>query len=220
MVAEGFPIFPRPERVCEGAPKPLQAAASDGYAPSPMEVLRTLAGRLFGVLRAAGPVTILITVLGVVGALLVLLTEFSTIAEVDVLTTGTCREIADPAVKEACRTTGLEQHGGAFLLLGGLALVMTLGVSRRGSRPAAVALLTIGAVVLTFALARDVPKTQKEGLVGQSYNDAKAGPGSGLYFELTGGALLILAGALGLVRPPPARPQPHEDEEAAPATRR
>ena len=81
-----------------------------------MEVLRTLAGRLSGALRAAGPrhhpghrrsASS--------GALLVLATEFLTIAEVDVLTTGTCREIADPAVKEACRTTGFEQHGGAFL---------------------------------------------------------------------------------------------------------
>ncbi len=172
-----------------------------------MEVLRTLAGRLSGALRAAGPVTILITVLGVVGALLVLVTEFSTIAEVDVLTTGTCREIADPAVKEACRTTGLEQHGGAFLLLGALALLMTVGrrpprqPAGRG-RPAS----TIGAVVLAFALARDVPKTQKEGLVGQSYNDAKAGAGAGLYTEIAGGALLVLTGVLGLVRPARARP--------------
>jgi len=210
MVAEGFSFFPLPKRVCEGAPKPLHPRGSDGYAPSPMEALRTLVGRMLGAIRAAGPVTILITVLGVLGAVLVLASEFLTIAEVDVLTTGTCREIADPAVKEACRTTGFEQHGGAFLLLGALALVMTLGLSRRGSRPAAVALLTIGAVVLAFALARDVPKTQKEGLVGQSYNDAKAGPETGLYTEIAGGALLVLTGVIGLVRPQ-APPPPRED---------
>ena len=166
-----------------------------------MEVLRTLAGRLLGAIRAAGPVTILITVLGVLGAVLVLASEFLTIAEVDVLTTGTCREIADPAVKEACRTTGFEQHGGAFLLLGAAGAGHDPRPRRRGSRPAAVALLTIGAVVLAFALARDVPKTQKEGLVGQSYNDAKAGPGTGLYTEIAGGALLVLTGDLRLVRP-------------------
>ena len=210
MVAEDFSFFPLPKRVCEAAPKPLHPRGSGGYAPSPMEALRTLAGRMLGAIRAAGPVTILITVLGVLGAVLVLASEFLTIAEVDVLTTGTCREIADPAVKEACRTTGFEQHGGAFLLLGALALVMTLGLSRRGSRPAAVALLIIGAVVLAFALARDVPKTQKEGLVGQSYNDAKAGPETGLYTEIAGGALLVLTGVLGLVRPQ-APPPPRED---------
>lgn len=180
-----------------------------------MEVLRTSAGRLLGTLRAAGPVTILVFLLGTAGAVLLLVTEFSTIAEVDVLTTGTCREIADPAVKEACRTTGIEQHGGAFLLLGALALLMTFGVSRRGSRPAAVALLIIGAVVLAFSLARDVPKTQKEGLVGQSYNDAKAGPGSGLYTEIAGGALLILTGGIALVRRPPAEsPEPRRSSRA------
>jgi len=179
-----------------------------------MEVLRTLAGRLLGTLRAAGPVTILVFLLGTAGAVLLLVTEFSTIAEVDVLTTGTCREIADPAVKEACRTTGIEQHGGAFLLLGALALLMIFGVSRRGSRPAAVALLIIGAVVLAFSLARDVPKTQKEGLVGQSYNDAKAGPGSGLYTEIAGGALLILTGGIGLLRSPRSAPADQANGEA------
>ena len=220
MVAEGFSIFPLPKRVCEAAPKPLHPRGSDGYAPSPMEVLRTLAGRVSGALRAAGPFTVLITALGLLGSLLVLLTEFATIAEVDVLTTGTCREIADPAVKEACRTTGFEQHGGAFLLLGGLALLMTIGLGRRGSRPAAVALLTIGAVVLGFALARDVPKTKKEGLVGQSYNDAKAGPEAGLYMEVAGGALLVLTGVLGLARPQPpptrARTRAREGQDRDP----
>lgn len=83
-----------------------------------MEVLRISAGRLFGALRTAGAVTILITLLGVVGAVLVLVTEFSTIVSVDVLTSGTCQEIADPAARDACQTSGIEQHGGAFILLG------------------------------------------------------------------------------------------------------
>jgi hypothetical protein len=169
-----------------------------------MEALRTMAARLAGAVRAAGPVAILVTVLGVVGALLVLVTEFSTIAEVDVLTTGTCSELADPASREACKTTGFEQHGGAFILLGALALLMAIGAGRRASRPAAVALLAIGAVVLGFALARDVPKTEKVGLIGQNYNNAEAGPGTGLYLEITGSVLLLAAGTLTLVRGKPA----------------
>jgi hypothetical protein len=83
-----------------------------------MEVLRTLAGRVLGAIRAAGPATILITLFGVTGAVLVVASEFLTIAEVDVLTTGTCREIADPTAKEACHTSGFEQHGGAFCCSG------------------------------------------------------------------------------------------------------
>jgi hypothetical protein len=175
-----------------------------------MEVLRTLAGRAFGAIRAAGPATILITVLGVLGAVLVVVSEFLTIAEVDVLTTGTCREIADPTAKEACHTSGFEQHGGAFLLLGALAILMTVGLARRASRPAAAALITIGAVVLAFALARDVPKTNEDGLLGQNYADGRATVGGGLYTEIAGGALLVLTGVFGLVRPQPP-PRPRED---------
>jgi len=164
-----------------------------------------LAGRLFGALRAAGPVTILITVLGVVGAVLVLITELSTIVSVDVLTSGTCQEIADPAARDACQTSGLEQHGGAFFLLGGLALLMTAGAGRGASRPAAAALVAIGAVVLAFAFARDLPKIDDTGLVGIQYEEAEAGPGSGLYFEFAGGAILVLAGGLRLARGRPPR---------------
>ena len=174
-----------------------------------MEVLRTLAGRLFGALRTAGAVTILITVLGVAGAVLVLVTEFSTIVSVDVLTSGTCQEIADPAARDACQTSGIEQHGGAFILLGLLALLMTAGAGRGASRPAAAALVAIGAVVLAFTFARDLPKTDDTGLVGIQYEEAKAGPGSGLYLEFAGGAMLVLAGGLRLAR---ARPRPAAED--------
>jgi threonine/homoserine/homoserine lactone efflux protein len=56
---------------------------------------------------------------------------------------------------------------------------MTIGLARRASRPAAAALVTIGAVVLAFALARDVPKTNEDGLLGQNYADGRATAGSG-----------------------------------------
>ena len=162
-----------------------------------MAALRTLTGRLSGALRTAGPVTILITVLGVAGAPLVLITEFSTIDSVDVLTSGTCQEIADPAARDACQTSGIEQHGGAFILLGLLALLMTVGAGRGPSRPAAAALVAIGIVVLAFALARDLPKTDDTGLVGIQYEEAKAGPGSGLYFEFAGGPCWCWPAACG-----------------------
>ena len=95
---------------------------------------------------------------------------------------------------------------------------MTAGLSRRGSRPAAVALLTIGAVVLAFALARDVPKTQKEGLVGQSYNDARAGAEVGLYTEIAGGALRA-AGVLDLAWTACSRRRRRSQLEAASRSR-
>ncbi len=169
-----------------------------------MEALRTAASRVAAVFRSAGPLALAITVLGTIGAALILLTEFSTIFSVDVLTSGTCQEIADPAARDACQTSGFEQHGGAFLLLGVLALVMTLGAGRGRSKPAATALVAVGAVVLAFALGRDLPKSNDTGLVGIQYEQAKAGPRSGLYLEIVGGLLCVGAGVLRLAsRQPP-----------------
>ncbi len=65
-------------------------------------------------------------------------------------------------------------------------------------------------MVLAFALARDVPKTKEDGLVGQNYADGRATAGGGLYTEIAGGALLVLTGVIGLVRPQPP-PRPRED---------
>ena len=54
------------------------------------------------------------------------------------------------------------------------------------SRPAAIALVAIGAVVLAFSLIRDVPKANETGLVGLQYEEAEAKAGSGLYLEIAG----------------------------------
>jgi hypothetical protein len=164
-----------------------------------MEASGTAAARVTGALRKAGPLSVVLTAVGVIGALLVLITEFTTIYSVDVLTSGTCEEIADPAARDACQTSGFEQHGGAFILLGILALVMAVGAGRGRSRPAATALAAIGVVVLAFALARDLPKSNDTGLVGIQYEQAKAGPRAGLYLEVVGGILCLAAGVTRLV---------------------
>ena len=164
-----------------------------------MAVVRTLAGRLLGALRAAGPVTIAITVLGVVGALLVLLTEFSTIAEIEI--GGAPCDSAVVATQDECRITGFEQHGGALILLGVLSLAMSYGAGRGRSKPAAVALAAIGITVLGFALTSDRQKTKETGLVERNYAQAGAKAGAGFYAELTGGTLLLLAGGVRLVAP-------------------
>ena len=139
-------------------------------------------------------------ILGVVGAVLIVVAELSTIVRVDVLTTGTCEEIADPKVRDACDAGGFEQHGGAFILLGVAALAMAWGAARRASRPAATALVAIGVVVLAFSLIRDVPKANDTGLVGLQYEEAEAKPGRGLYMEIVGAGLLMLGGLVRLRR--------------------
>lgn len=162
-----------------------------------MEALRNAATRLWAAVRATGALPLAITAIGAIGAIVVFVSEFTTIFAVDVLTSGTCEEIADPAARNACHTSGFEQHGGAFLLLGVLALVMALGAGRGRSRPAAVALLAIGLIVLGLAFFRDLPKSNDTGLIGIQYEQAKAGPRSGLYIEIAGGALCVIGGALG-----------------------
>lgn len=143
----------------------------------------------------------MVLILGVVGAVLIVVAELSTIVRVDVLTTGTCEEIADPKVRDACDAGGFEQHGGAFILLGVAALAMAWGAARGASRPAATALVAIGVVVLAFSLIRDVPKANDTGLVGLQYEEAEAKPGTGLYLEIVGAGLVLLAGVVRLKRP-------------------
>jgi hypothetical protein len=160
-------------------------------------------------------VSVVLTIVGVLGALAVLVTEFTTIYAVDVLTSGTCEEIADPAARDACQTSGFEQHGGAFILLGLLALVMAVGAGRGRSRPAATALAAIGLVVLAFALGRDLPRSNDTGLVGIQYEQAKAGPRTGLYLEVAGGILCLAAGATRLVIPGDREPGRDDASTAA-----
>ena len=173
----------------------------EASAPTPV-------ARLTGAVRSAGGVSLVVLALGVIGAVLIIVAELSSIVRVDVLTTGTCEEIADPKVRDACDSNGFEQHGGAFILLGVAALAMAWGAGRGGSRPAAVALLATGIVVLVFALVRDVPDVNETGLVGLQYEEAEAKAGPGLYLEIVGAGFLMLAGLARMKRPgvSPSRP--------------
>ena len=166
----------------------------EASAPTPV-------ARLTAAVRSAGGVSLLVLALGVVGAVLVVVAELSSIVRVDVLTTGTCEEIADPDVRDACDSSGFEQHGGAFILLGVAALAMAWGAGRGASRPAAIALVAIGVVVFAFSLIRDVPEANETGLVGLQYDEAQAKAGPGLYMEIAGAGLLMLGGLIRLRRP-------------------
>ena len=161
----------------------------------------TPAARLAAAVRSAGGVSLVVMALGIAGGVLIIVAELSSIVNVDVLTTGTCEEIADPNVRDACDSNGFEQHGGAFILLGIAAIAMAWGAGRGASRPAATALVAIGAVVLAFSLIRDVPKANETGLVGLQYDEAQAGAGTGLYLEIIGAGLLALSGLVRLRRP-------------------
>jgi hypothetical protein len=147
--------------------------------------------------------------LGLAGALFLIATEFTAVATVDVAS-GSCEVIqdTDPDLADRCELSGFERNGGAFILLALLAAVMAFGAGPGRSRPAAVALVVIGALVLLWALLVDLPVTDETGAIGRNFEGAEGAAGPGLTLELVGGALTLAAGLVGLVWSPAPRPQP------------
>jgi hypothetical protein len=156
----------------------------------------------------AGPIGAIVA-LALIAALLLVVAELSTIASVSV--EGESCEVvndANPELADRCSLSGWERHGGALILI---ALVAAgagaaLAASRVDATTAAVLLLALGAVTLGLALIGDLPVTNDTGAIGLDFDGATGSAGLGFYLELTGGALLVLAGALGLIssRRPPA----------------
>ena len=140
---------------------------------------------------------------GAAAALLLVIVEFSTVASVDVAS-GSCEVIndANPELADRCTLTGLERNGGAFLLLAALALFMAWGAGVGGSRPAAIALVVVGVLVLGWALLVDLPVTDDTGAIGRNFEGASAAAGAALVLELVAGALALGAGAARLLSRP------------------
>ena len=157
---------------------------------------------LGGGLRASGGVAIGVAATGALAALLLALTEFLTVASVDVAS-GSCEVIndANPELADRCALSGFERHGGAFLLLALLVLAMALGAGAGRSRPAAFALIAIGALVLGLSLLIDLPEAHQAGAIGRNFEGANAQAGPGLFTELAAGLLAAGAGAARLLRP-------------------
>jgi hypothetical protein len=166
-----------------------------------MEASPTSPNRVLRLLREPGAVSLAVLALGVLGGAALIIAELFPVITIEVLTTGTCQEIADTQVRDACELNGLEQHAGAFILLGVLALVMAVGAAQGGSRPAALALIVVAVVVAAVVLLRDLPKADDTGLVGIRYEQAEAGLDTGFYLSLLGAALCAASGALRLARP-------------------
>jgi hypothetical protein len=108
-------------------------------------------------------------VLAGLGALLLVVAEFSTLYEV----------VAMSAVVPGGSSTAGAHHGYALLIVALASLPMAYGAVVGGSRPAAFALVALGAIALFVTLAVDLPAVGDEGLLAQSYERAKASPRSG-----------------------------------------
>jgi hypothetical protein len=157
---------------------------------------------LRGATTGAAPVDLAVLALGAAAGLLMVLTEFTDIYSVKVLT-ATCSDLADPGLADRCATTGGEQHSYAFLVLGLFCLLMAYGAGLGRSRPAALALAAAGLGVLLITLIGDLPDTSKTGALGVNFSQAETSKGTGFWLELIAGPLALLAGGLRLARPGP-----------------
>jgi hypothetical protein len=158
----------------------------------------------FEAFRGLRPLWIAVLAVAVLGAILMIVSEFETLRSVKVLT-ASCDDLADPSLRSSCVTHGYEEHSYALLLMGLVTLFMTYGAAIGRSRPAALALVVIGVAVVGIALATDVPDIHKTGVLGERFESAHAKAGPGLWMEIVGGALVLTAGAMAMAAP---RPKP------------
>lgn len=147
-----------------------------------------------------GATALTVCVLGVVGGLLLIAAEPSVVAWVDV-NQNVCEVLNDtnPVAADRCIISGFERHGGALLLIGALAIGLSILALGNRSRLPAVALLAIGVLVLAIALIGDLPETTRTGQVGNEFDEAAGRAGFGFYMELAGGMLCAIAGSLQLL---------------------
>ena len=150
-------------------------------------------------LQDSDPRSVAILALGILAALLIFASEFTTIAGVDVAEND-CEVIANLDERDRCSLSGFERHGGAFLLVALFAAAMAWGAGAGQSRPAAAALVAIGILVMVIALTLDLPQTTKTGAIGRNFEDAEGTRGPGLYMEMIGGVLAGVAGVMALRR--------------------
>ena len=149
--------------------------------------------------RRAGGLPVVLA-LALAAGLLMIVTEFLLVFSVTVGMTS-CEATASPDVADFCATTGGERHSYALILLGLFTGFMAWGAAIGRSRPAGAALIVVGAVVVAIALLGDLPDAYSEGIIGPRYDDAQSSPALGLWLELAGGALAVVAGVLRLRRP-------------------
>src|SRR3954470_12051354 len=130
----------------------------------------------FAPFRRLEPVWTAVLALGLLAAVLMVVSEFATLRSVKVLT-ASCSDLADSSLRGSCVTHGGEEHAYALVLLGVVTAFMAWGAAIGRSRPAGIALIAIGAAVLAIALFTDVPDLHKTGVLGERFDSAKATAG-------------------------------------------
>jgi hypothetical protein len=136
---------------------------------------------------------------GLLGALLLLVAEFTTLFE-----------IRTSAGAAAVRSVGTgSHHTYALIPIAALVVVLSIAVYTAVSRPALLSIGMLAILSLLIALLGDLPDAHASGLVGggaQHYVAASATPSAGLYMETLGGVVLLVTSVCGfLLLGPPRR---------------
>jgi len=131
---------------------------------------------------------------GLIGGLLLVVADFTTLLEVRAVT----------VVLES--RTGGDHHSYALVPIGIIALLMAIGASAGRSRPAMLALLGLAVIAGLIVFVGDLPDLNKTGYT-ERFESADASPKRGFYLESLGVVLLLISalGNLLLNAPPPKR---------------
>jgi hypothetical protein len=142
--------------------------------------------------QAPGSLRAAILAGSLLGALLLVVAEFTTLFTVHVATNSA-------PIKTVA--TG-PHHSYALLPIAAVVAVLAIAVWRDSSRPALLAIGMLGVVALLIALLGDLPDAHASGLAGSSathYVDARSTPSAGLYLETLGAVMLVITCGLGFI---------------------
>lgn len=146
----------------------------------------------------SGAVGAVILAGSLLGALLLLVAEFTSLYQVHIATSSVPIE----------SVSGGSNHSYAMVPIALLAAALGIAVWRSGSRPALLAVGVLGVVAILIALLGDLSDASATGLAGSAtshYVNASSTPSAGLYMETLGAVLLIGTCGLGfLMLGPPA----------------
>jgi hypothetical protein len=145
---------------------------------------------------------------GLLGALLLLVAEFTVLFEV---------HVASTPVPLKSVTAG-SHHSYALVPIALVAAALAFGVWRAGSRPALLAIAVMGVIGLLITLLGDLPDAHAKGLVGSStthFVDASSSPKAGFYMETLGAAMLVITSVSGFILLGPPTPAPRRRRREA-----
>jgi hypothetical protein len=147
---------------------------------------------------------------GLLGAVLLLGAEFTPLLKVH-----------SSASRAVLNTVSTGSHNSyALIPIGLLAMLLSWGVWRTGSRLALLAIGMLGVVSLLIALLADLPDAQATGLIGSAATNfvtASSSPSIGLYIETLGAILLLITAASGLLLLSAPQP-PNPDTRSGPSS--